>query len=132
MPDPFVSFFDAPDATDSEGMKRDCRNIRSVSQELGAKNTKNLGNSRKSPSQNRIHPVAVAITRRAGETTRGDFNQYGVLTAEEILNGVSPKEYQNIKLAQLSEFTFIFMAGCVPVAITVQPPHRQPIRIILS
>jgi hypothetical protein len=91
-----------------------------VSQELGAKNTKNLGNSRKSPSQNRIHPVAVAITRRAGETTRGDFNQYGVLTAEEILNGenfdLSPKEYQNIKLAQLSEFTFIFMAGCVPVA----------------
>ena len=36
---------------------------------------------------NRIHPVTVAVTRRAGATTRGSFNQYGVLTAEQILNG---------------------------------------------
>ena len=232
-----------------------------------AGNTRGLSADKYTDSQNRIHPVAVAITRRAGETTRGDFNQYGVLTAEEILNGENfdlsptaktrwnplkslgeaigtvidkvkeiftvgsefiefvdnvrkngltvkgensgrfirehgefkfpkieiktgenkgdtltieskvpydvtfdytlkldskvtlkkalipfdldtryfegridgtvavapqmmfglngkveiPKEYQNIKLAQLSEFTFIFMAGCVPVAITVQP-----------
>ena len=38
---------------------------------------------------NIIHPAAVAISRRAGESTRGSYNQYGVLSAEQILNGES-------------------------------------------
>lgn len=46
--------------------------------------------------------------------------------APEVTIGVGakaelPKDKQDIKLCDLYEFTFTFMAGCVPVAVTVQP-----------
>lgn len=54
-----------------------------------AAKTRGMAADRYTDSHNRIHPAAVAVTRRAGQTTRGAYNEYGVLTAEDILNGAN-------------------------------------------
>ena len=65
-------------------------------------------------------PIDVDVNYFEGRLD-GHFKIAPEMTVGIAAKASLPKEKQNHKLCDLGDFNFFFMAGCVPIAVTVQP-----------